>query len=85
MQKDLLSLHEWSEINNMRFNGEKFIALHMGPNNDLKNTTTYFSGNFSEVIGQVDTCRDLGVKMSADMTFSSQIKKTISKATQKAG
>ena len=85
MQNDLLSLNEWSKINNMRFNGEKFFALCMGPDNDLKNTTNYFSGNFTEVIEQVDTCRDLGVEMSADMTFSAQIKKAISKATQKAG
>ena len=85
LQNDLLILDEWSQKNNMRFNGDKFIALRMGPDTDLKNSTNYFSGNFNEVITQVDTCRDLGVEVSADMTFTAQINKAISKASQKAG
>ena len=72
-----------SEQNNMRFNGEQFLALHMGSNNDLKTSTNYFSGNFSEVITQVDTCRDLGIEMSVDMTFTSQIKKQFPKQHKK--
>ena len=85
LQNDLLLLNEWSKLNNMRFNGDKFMALCMGPNKDLINSTVYFSGNYDEVIRQVDTCRDLGVEMSADMTFTSQINKAVSKASQKAG
>ena len=85
LQNDLLLLNEWSKLNNMRFNGDKFMALCMGPNKDLINSTVYFSGNYDELITQVDTCRDLGVEMSADMTFTSQINKAVSKASQKAG
>ena len=69
----------------MRFNRVKFKALRMGPNKDIINSTLYFSVNYDEVIEQVDTCRDLGVEMSTDMTFTSQINKAVSKTSQKAG
>ena len=46
LQNDLLLLNEWSKLNNMRFNGDKFMALCMGPNTDLIDFKLYFFLNF---------------------------------------
>ena len=56
-----------------------------GHNEELKNNTDYFSGNYEEVIERFDSIRDLGVQMSDDASFNEQIEKVCKKSRQKSG
>ena len=56
-----------------------------GKDADLKENTTYFSGDTDEVIEEKEATRDLGVIMQSDGGFSDQIEKICSKVRQKSG
>ena len=60
----------------MNFNGKKFQVVRYGPNEELKNNTEYFSGSYDEIIERFDSVRDLGVQLSDDASFNTQIKKS---------
>jgi len=66
LQCELNKLDSWAKNNNMEFNKKKFQVLRYGANEDLKNETSYFSGNIEEVIERFETIRDLGVELSDD-------------------
>ena len=44
-QEDLQKYYRWADINNMQFNNRKFVALHYGKNEALKQDTLYFISN----------------------------------------
>ena len=48
----------------MQFNGKKFQVLRYGKNTELKDSTTYFTENTSEIVEREESLRDLGVLMS---------------------
>ena len=50
LQADLDILYEWQKKNNMEFNGKKFEVMRYGSNNNIKESTVYFTLNFDEVI-----------------------------------
>ena len=85
LQEDLDKLHQWSVKNNMVFNGGKFVTIRYGRDKDIKESTTYFSGEMDEVIGEMEEIRDLGIIMQNDAGFTNQIEKASQKARQKAG
>ena len=64
---------------------EKFVVLRYGKDLDIKESTTYFSGDTDEVIEEKDSTRDLGVIMQNDGGFSEHIEKICSKVRQKSG
>ena len=59
--------------------------MRYGPNSDLKDNTTYFTGNMEDTIEQVDKVKDLGVILSDNAKFEDQIQKVCTKARQKSG
>ena len=64
---------------------KKFQVIRYGPNEELKNNTTYFSGKYEEVIEQYSSLRDLGVQLQDDGTFAEHIENVCRKARQKGG
>ena len=85
LQKELQKLDNWAKENNMKFNGKKFQVVRYGQNEELKNSTEYFAGNFEEIIERFETIRDLGVQLSDDASFNEQVEKVVKKARQKSG
>ena len=85
LQQELEKLDKWANANNMKFNGKKFQVVRYGPNEELKNNTEYFAGNYEEVIERFNSIRDLGVQMSDDASFNEQIEKVCKKSRQKSG
>ena len=55
----------------------------MEKNTELKESTTYFTENTSEIMEREESVRDLGLLMSEDATFKLQIDKVVAKANQK--
>ena len=82
VQMELNKLEKWSSENNMEFNKTKFQVMRYGPDEELKNNTPYFSGNYEEVIEQYSSLRDLGVKLQDDGTFAEHIENVCRKARQ---
>ena len=58
--------------------------MRYGGNNDLKEETIYFSGDFEDPIDSLYDHKDLGVTMSADGTFVLHIG-VIKKVRQRIG
>ena len=83
LQSDRENLYSWQANNNMQFNGKKFEALRYGKNNEIKESTCYFTPGMAGSIEEKDTIRDLGVIMSSDATFSSHVEAVCSKVRQK--
>ena len=84
-QEELNKIYSWETRNNMRFNGGKFLVLRYGRNQEVKENTMYFTSDMVQVIEQVNTCRDLGVIMADDATFTAQIDKVCKRVKQKCG
>ena len=85
LQENLEKLYSWEAKNKMKFNGTKFQAVRYGQNEDLKNSTMYFTANMEDVIQQFSSIRDLGVMISDDARFDTHIEKVVSKVRQKIG
>ena len=83
LQENIEKLYSWEAKNQMKFNGTKFQAVRYGPNEDLKNSTMYFTANMEDVIQQFSSIRDLGVMISDDARFETNIEKVVSKVRQK--
>ena len=84
-QNDLDTLYIWAQANNMKFNGEKFLVLRYGKNQELKENTSYFTENMNDVIMQVNKCRDLGIIMNDAGNFTDHIETVCTKVRQKIG
>ena len=85
LQEDIAKLHEWGERNNMKFNNGKFVVLRYGRNLEIKENTSYFSGETEEIIEEKESTRDLGIIMQNNACFDGQIDKVCKKVRQKAG
>ena len=84
LQFDLEKLYKWQEENNMLFNGKKFEVMRYGSNNLMKESTSYFTPNYEEVIEEKECLRDLGIIMSNDGAFSNHVESVCSKVKQKS-
>ena len=84
LQNDLNKLYQWQEENNMLFNGKKFEVLRYGNNKSIKESTSYFTPNFEDIIEEKETLRDLGIIMSNDGAFSSHVEFVCGKVKQKS-
>ena len=86
LQDDLDQIYSWESENNMQFNGGgEFLVMRYGNNSMLKENTLYFTAQIQDVISQVNQCRDLGITMQDDATFSIQVPKVCKKVKQKCG
>ena len=82
LQADLNLIINWAEKNNMEFNSEKFVTLHYGRNNDLKNIP-YLSEK--GMINRKNSVKDLGVTMSYTADFKEHIHSIVKRARRMAG
>ena len=85
LQQDLDRLYLWQENNNMKFNGTKFQLLRYGPDEDMKDSTLYFTANMDDVIQQCSSLRDLGVILADNGKFEEHIEKVTKTVRQKVG
>ena len=85
LQSDLNRLYSWQVQNNMQFNGGKFEILRYGKNTTLKESTSYFTPNYEEIIEEKECLRDLGIIMSNDCSFSSHVEAVCSQVRKKSG
>ena len=72
LQKDLDSLYSWAESVVMHFNDKKFDLLRFWPDRDSAPDILYLAPDGGP-IEEKDTLRDLGVRVSTDLTFGDQI------------
>ena len=72
LQEDLSKLHAWGQENNMEFNKGKFVVLRCGKNKEIKENTSYFSGDTDEIIEEKESTRDLGITMQKRKSGKSQ-------------
>ena len=57
----------WATENNMTWNNTKFQILRTGRNNDIKQNTTYFSPEFTNIVEEVEVVHDLGIHITATL------------------
>ena len=67
----------------MKFNKKKFQVVRNGTDEELKNNTTHFVGDYDEVIQKFSSVRDLGVQLTDDGTFNEHTENRM--ARQKSG
>ena len=79
LQDDLERIYTWTNENNMKLNDVKFELLRYGPNQLIKDQTSYTSP-LGKKIESKNVVKDLGVLMSNDCTFNEQIVNIIEKA-----
>ena len=79
LQENLDKIYTWEENNNMKFNGGKFLVIRYGKDKNLKENTIYFTSEMKETIMQVENCRDLGITMQDNVTFSLQVEQVCKK------
>ena len=84
LQSDLHSIYDWAENINMVFNSAKFEWIRYSVKKDVAPTFSYL-GPDSANIEQKDSLRDLGVLLNSDLSFSIQIEKAVSSASQMVG
>ena len=81
LQQDLKTIYKWSTENNMKFNSEKFECIRYGKLNEFHETTEYYS-DANTVITPKDQINDLGVIISRNCTFTSQIDNVVKTANK---
>ena len=68
----------------MQFNDKKFELMRYGPNEDIKQSTSYKSSDGS-TIEEKQKLRDLGIIMNNEATFDDHLELVVSKVRQKTG
>ena len=84
LQADLQSIYDWAEKVNMQFNSGKFEWLRYAVEPEQSPPFQYQSPDSSS-IEQKHDLRDLGVRLSSDLTFSLHIEKVVTTASQMVG
>ena len=83
LQKDLLSLLEWSETWQIKFNINKCGILHIGTKNPKHD---YFMNEDLNIqLNEVNSEKDVGVTFSNDLKFDLHINNVVNKANQMLG
>ena len=84
LQEDLRAVYDAAEQINMIFNSKKFEWLRYSPPN-VDAPVAQYTAPDSTVIELSASVKDLGVKLSPDLTFALQVEKVVSTANQVAG
>ena len=84
LQKDLQAVYDWSANINMHFNSCKFEWIRYATNPSSAPPYQYSAPDAS-AIQQSDNLRDLGVRVSSDLSFSLHIEKIVATASQLVG
>ena len=69
----------------MAWNNTKFQVLRLGRNRDIKENTSYFSPNFTNLVEEVEVVRDLGIQIDNRLTYDSHRSATLKKVWKKIG
>ena len=85
LQKDLCNVYQAAAHINMEFNSKKFEWLRYAPNNTVATYQYNYSAPDSSDITLKTELRDLGVRLSTDLSFNLQVEKAVSSASQVAG
>ena len=81
LQSDLQTVFTWVDTVNMTFNSDKFEWIRYCVGSSVP-AFQYLSPNLSQ-IERKDNLRDLGVRLSSDLSFSLQIEKSVTTASQR--
>ena len=74
LQSDLNAVYNWSVINNMLFNSDKFeLVRYESKASKQTQAETSYSSNDGSIIKETKHVRDLGVTLSNDATFNQHI------------
>ena len=84
LQADLQSVYGWADHVNMKFNSGKFEWIRYAVGKDSAPPFQYSAPDLKN-IEQKENLRDLGVMLSSDLSFSLQIEKAVTSASQMVG
>ena len=84
LQSDLQSVYGWAKEVNMEFNSKKFEWVRYTAKEGTAPDFQYSAPDSSD-IDQKDNLRDLGVRLSSNLSFSLQVEKVVSTASQMVG
>jgi hypothetical protein len=84
LQRDLESIYNWTNENNMALNDDKFECLRYGPDKELKQQSSYQS-NAGTDIEVKENVKDLGITMSSNCSFQEHITKSVNAAKSLIG
>ena len=74
LQSDLNTVYNWSVVNNMMFNSDKFeLMRYENKNSKQTQSETSYLSNDGSAIKEAEHVRDLGVTLSNDATFNQHI------------
>lgn len=86
LHEDLQNVYKWSSDNNMSFNSDKFSLIrYKNGNTDDLNTAYSYSSPDGSKIKNMDAEKDLGVFMSADLSFTDHLNHIHKKCKQLSG
>ena len=83
LQSDLNHLCDWSHLNGLQFNIPKFSLLRFSNRSNIQSSTDYFMDSVQ--IEQKHVCRDLGVVLSDDLSWSLHYEQLSKRAYQMLG
>ena len=84
LQQDLNTVYSWAEQTGMKFNAGKFELLRFWSNRDSAPDYQYL-GPDKEPIREKGSLKDLGVRISSDLTFTDQIDLAVASGSRMAG
>ena len=84
LQSDLRIIYSWAQKVNMHFNSDKFECIRFWANQTDMPQCDYL-GPDDEPIEVKQSLKDLGVQISADLSFKLQVEKTVAAASKMAG
>ena len=84
LQSDLQSVYGWAEDVNMEFNSSKFEWVRYSVGKESAPEFAYLAPDRSAIECK-DNLRDLGVRLSSNLSFALQVEKAVSSASQMVG
>ena len=84
LQEDLDKVYDWAEQVGMVFNADKFELLRFWHDRDAAPDILYLAPSGGP-IEEKESLRHLGVRISADISFSTQIEMTVASASRMCG
>ena len=81
----VITIYEWANHNNMKWNQKKFQILRLGNNDYLKDRTDYFAPDGVKVIEWKQAVKDIGVMVDEGLSYNSHCLKAAMKVVQKLG
>ena len=84
LQYDLNHIYEWAKTVNMRFNSEKFECLRFWADPEKVPSFQYLAPDNSPIAVKSDL-RDLGIRISSNLSFTTHIENTIQAGSKLVG